>query len=105
MISGTGRKKLLVRAVGPKLADFGVNRPLADPRVDIFHDKTLIASNNDWDASLAPVFKSVGAFDLNPGSKDAALIVTLDAGTSYTVQCKGADGGTGEALVEVYELR
>jgi hypothetical protein len=45
----------------------------------------------------------VGAFALTPGSRDAALLTTLAPG-SYTVQVSGADGGTGEALVEIYEV-
>eukprot|EP01036_Dinobryon_divergens_P004057 gene4057-5358_t len=31
-----------------------------------------------------------------PGGKDAALIVSLPAGPTYTDQVKGADGGTGD---------
>ena len=49
------------------------------------------------------VATAVGAFALDAGSKDAALLTTLAPG-SYTVQVKGADGGTGEALVEIYEV-
>ncbi|MBC7366388.1 MAG: hypothetical protein H7343_06170 [Undibacterium sp.] len=45
----------------------------------------------------------MGAFPLPPGSKDAALVVALPAG-GYTVQVSGADGGTGTAIVEIYEL-
>jgi hypothetical protein len=40
---------------------------------------------------------------LTAGSNDAALTVNLPAG-GYTVQVSGADGGVGEALVEIYEL-
>lgn len=104
-IHGTGSKRLLVRAVGPTLAGYGVGGTLVDPKVEVYRGTTMIASNDNWDPALAPVFKSVGAFDLATGSKDAAMIVTLPSGTTYTVQCKGADGGTGEALVEIYELR
>lgn len=42
-------------------------------------------------------------FPLTPGSKDAALLVALPAG-SYTIQVTGAAGTTGNALIEVYEL-
>jgi hypothetical protein len=69
-ITGTGGKQLLIRAVGPKLATFGV----------------------------------VGAFALDYGSRDAASVVVLQPG-GYTVQVRGADGGTGEALIELYELQ
>ena len=42
-------------------------------------------------------------FGLTQGSKDAAITVSLPAG-GYTVQVSGADGGVGEAIVEIYEL-
>ena len=46
---------------------------------------------------------AVGAFALNPDSKDAALLLSLEPG-AYTVQVSGVGGGTGVALVEVYEV-
>lgn len=100
---GSGKRDLLVRAVGPKLIDFGVTGVLRDPKLEIFSGTTKIAENDNWPASLAPTFASVGAFDLTPGSKDAAMTVSLPAG-SYTVQVSGTDGGVGEAIVEIYEL-
>jgi hypothetical protein len=48
--------------------------------------------------------KKVGAFGLVEGSEDSALIATLPPG-SYTAQVSGANGTTGIALVEIYELR
>jgi hypothetical protein len=104
-ISGSGTKKLLVRAVGPTLASFGVSGTLADPKLELYDSNNVkLAENDNWDASLAPTFNAVGAFGLIPGSKDAAMIVTLSAGKSFTVLARGADGGTGEAIVEVYEV-
>lgn len=106
-ISGTGKKKLLVRVVGPTLgaAPFNVPGVLADPMLQVYDaGSNQIATNNDWDASLTTSFDAVGAFHLLAGSKDAATIVTLDAGASYTVVAKGADGGTGQAIIEVYEM-
>lgn len=107
-ISGTGKKRLLIRGVGPTLTNYGVGDYLVDPLLEVHESQdkggALIAQNDTWDASLTTTFTSVGAFQLNAGSKDAATIVELDAGAAYTVQVKGADGGTGEALVEVYEL-
>jgi hypothetical protein len=105
VIEGTGTKKVLIRGIGPKLTDYGVGNVLTDPLVGIFDaSNTKIAENDDWDASLADTFTALGAFDLPVGSKDAALIVTLPAGASYTVKLRGADGGTGQALVEIYEV-
>lgn len=44
-----------------------------------------------------------GAFALPAGTKDAAVVLTLAPG-AYTALVSGADGSTGVALVEVYEL-
>ncbi|MBL9199982.1 MAG: DNRLRE domain-containing protein [Opitutaceae bacterium] len=105
VVSGNGSRNLLVRAVGPTLAAFGVTGLLADPRIDVFRAGTgaSIAGNDNWAGTLAPAFATVGAFALAEGSRDAALITGLTAG-SYTVQVSGVAGGTGEALVEIYEL-
>jgi len=105
-IGGTGTKRLLIRAAGPTLASFGVSGTLADPRLDVFASGNLtpIASNDNWTPDLKPVFASVAAFPLLDGSRDAALVVGLSANASYSLQVKGADGGTGEAIVEIYEL-
>jgi hypothetical protein len=62
-----------------------------------------VAENDNWNAALAANFTSVGAFALDNGSRDAALIANLPPG-SYTAQVRGSDGGTGEALIEIYEL-
>lgn len=105
-ISGSGTKALLIRAVGPGLAAFGVPGTLVDPKLEIFNNIGVkVAENDNWSADLAATFASVGAFSLPTGSKDAALVTSLDAGKSYTVQVQGVAGGTGEALIEIYELR
>ena len=105
VIDGTGTKTLVIRGIGPRLGEFGVQGVLADPSIEVFDvDNNKVAENDDWDDSLTDTFTALGAFDLTSGSPDAALITTLPAGTSYTVILRGADGGTGEALVEVYEV-
>ena len=103
-VSGTGSKRLLIRALGPELAAFGVHDPLANPTLGIYDGNTLLDENDDWDAELAPVFASVHAPVLPVGSRDAALVVTLPAGATYTVVVRGAAGVAGEALLEIYEL-
>ncbi|MEO6245303.1 MAG: CotH kinase family protein [Opitutaceae bacterium] len=104
-IAGTGSKQLLIRAVGPTLGIFGVPRPLADPTLRVIDSKgATVGSNDNWDASLAAFFTQVGAFPLPTGSRDAALLVTLPAGATYTVQVSGVANAIGEALVEIYEV-
>ena len=105
-IDGTGNKNLLIRAVGPGLAQFGVGGVLADPKLQIYTAAAvpvIVGQNDDWASTLSSTFGSVGAFALATGSKDAALTVSLPPG-GYTVQVSGADGGTGNAIVEIYEL-
>ena len=99
--------------MGPRLAGFGVTGALADPRVDLFYTEpggrsALFASNDNWAeggaAQARSTFTTAGAFDLtDPASRDAALSVTLPAG-SYTAQVSSVGGASGEALVEIYEL-
>lgn len=104
-INGTGTKRLLIRAIGPKLGDFGVTGTLSDPRLDIYNSAgTLVASNDNWLATNASAFTQAGAFALTAGSKDAAVVVTLPAGASYTAIVAGVDGATGQAMVEIYDL-
>lgn len=103
-IEGSAPQPVLFRAIGPTLAIFGVSRVLENPKLTLFTSAGVkIAENDDWLADLAPDFLRAGAFALPAGSKDSALRVNLAPG-SYTVQVEGVDGGTGEALVELYEL-
>ena len=112
VVSSEGSKTLLIRAIGPTLASFGVSGALTDPQLTIFGradgstTDTALLGNDDWTSSsgaatTATVATQVGAFALPAGSKDAALVVTLPAG-NYTGQASGANATTGIALVEVY---
>ena len=98
--STSDEKNLLVRGVGPKLADFGLANFYADPRLELYDGAgALSATNEDWASGLAPTFASLGAFPLNAGSKDAALLKVVKGGA--TAQLKGT--GSGFVLVEVYD--
>ncbi|MFM8617319.1 MAG: CotH kinase family protein [Opitutaceae bacterium] len=104
-VTGAGAKQVLIRAVGPTLAAFGVTGFLADPTVRVLDAKgASVGVNDNWTAALLPTFTQVGAFPLTAGSRDAALLVTVPAGATYTIQVSGVNNGTGEALVEVYEV-
>lgn len=103
-VDGTGSLPLLIRAVGPKLTTFGVGGVLADPRLEIYRGEVKVTENDNWNSALTGTFVSVGAFLLDGGSRDAALLTSLPAGSS-TAWVSGINGGTGEALVEIYEVR
>jgi hypothetical protein len=100
VITGNGQKKVLIRALGPSVPVPGF---LADPVLEV-HDISgrTIATNDNWrnggdeDAILAT--------GLAPLSyKDAAVILTLDAGP-YTIVLRDGEGGTGVGLAEIYDL-
>lgn len=105
-ISGSTPKQVLIRAIGPGLSQFGVGGLLSDPRLVVFRAEgsAMVASNDDWGGTeaLKSGFAQGGAFSLAEQSKDAAIMANLMPGT-YTVVVSGA-GGTGNALVEVYDI-
>lgn len=98
VVGGTIPRRVLIRAVGPTLGAFGVSGPIPAPVLAIYRGTTEIARNAGWAANLAPTFSAVGAFALAPGSRDAALLLTLAPG-AYTARI---DGGAGEVLAEIY---
>lgn len=107
---GTANRRLLVRAVGPTLEDFGVSGALSDPAIAVVRaaDAVQVASNDDWEQfgdaeSLEALFGVAGAFGLKRGSQDAVALIELAPG-AYTMQVSGVGDAEGIALVEVYDL-
>jgi len=98
-------KQVLVRAVGPSLGNFGVDNALADPALVVFDaDGNEMGTNDDWVADdVAEAMSTAGAFALEDGSADAALLLTLPAG-AYTAQVVNDSGAAGVTLVEIYEI-
>ena len=94
---------VVVRAIGPSLASFGVDGVLSDPILTIY-DSTgaAIATNDNWQ-------DNINAIDVRknglapPNALESALVLHLPAG-KYTAIVTGANGGTGVALAEVYTL-
>lgn len=108
-VAGNGPKRLLIRAVGPALVQFGVTDVLMDPQLVVFKGSSEFIRNDSWSsdpantAAVRAAGKSVGAFVLEEGGRDAALVTALDPG-SYSIQVSGVGGTTGKAIVEVYDL-
>jgi hypothetical protein len=109
-IQGDAPKQVLIRAVGPSLAQFGVTGVLADPQLSLFREgnPTALQQNDNWltapnAAQVGLAAGTAGAFALPANSRDAALLVTLEPGT-YTAQVSGVGNTTGVALVEIYEV-
>lgn len=117
VLSGSQSRRLLLRAVGPSLARFGVPAPLANPAMRVQRWNSALrggggdwepyAGNDDWtsnanQAELAAVAAEVGAFTLGDPSLDAALLLDVMPGR-YTVVADGVAGATGVAIVEAYD--
>jgi cyclophilin family peptidyl-prolyl cis-trans isomerase len=106
VLGGQSSRTVLVRGVGPSLAQFGLTGTMVDPRLELFSGGQSISGNDDWagSAEIATAAESVGAFSMmSSTSKDAALLVTLPPG-AYTARISGANGVGGVAIVEVYEV-
>ena len=102
-LGGTESKRILVRALGPSLANAGVTGTLPDPRLELVDaNGSSLQSNNDWQTSgQSSEIQQSGLAPTN--AKEAALIRTLNAG-SYTAIVRGAGDTTGVASVEIYQL-
>src|SRR5690606_301355 len=74
VIGGDADKAVLLRAVGPSLAGLGVSAPLANPRLRVYRQGTLVLENDDWAATggedLAAAMAAIGAFELAELSRD-----------------------------------
>ncbi len=108
VVTGDQPKRVLVRGVGPSLANYGVTSFLADPKLLIESEGRIIAENDNWHTTHSELITTanqlVGAFELDEASNDAAILVTLPPGI-YTAVVSGADNSAGITLVEVYELK
>ena len=108
IIGGTDSKKLIVRAIGPSLTQFGVPGAMADPTLELHHteannqDVTLATNNNWMDAANKQEIIDSGLAPTN-NLESAILEDNLDPG-AYTAIVRGVNDTTGVALVEVYDL-
>ena len=102
-------RNLLIRGIGPSLAAFGVEQPLARPRLVLRNASgEVIAEGAPWAigsnaVEVESAARSIGAFPLAAIASDPVLLVTLQPG-AYTVQLVAAEGEGGEALGEIYAL-
>ncbi|MCX6953889.1 MAG: hypothetical protein NTV51_17200, partial [Verrucomicrobia bacterium] len=101
-------KRLLIRAVGPALGQFGLDPVLARPGLGLYASQTSLATNEGWDrainaADVAVATARVGAFSLPAASNDAAVLQSFGPGSySAIVQSRGA-APAGAVLVEIYD--
>ena len=103
IIGNGGSDTVVVRAIGPSLADAGVANPLADPTLDLYDaNGAIILSDDNWRETQESLIQSTGLAPTD--DLESAIIRSLEPG-NYTAIVRGKDGGTGVALVEVYNLQ
>jgi plastocyanin len=111
IVEGTQPKRVIIRAIGPELAQFGVPNVLANPTLEL-HDGggALIATNDNWQTTIIGDIITQDQVQeiLNSGRaptdpRESAIIANLPAG-NYTAIVRGVSSTTGVALVEVYDL-
>jgi T5SS/PEP-CTERM-associated repeat protein len=107
-ITGNGLTKVMVRAIGPSLTNFGVTNPLQDPTLEL-HDSNgaTIRSNDNWKTREDGTSQQseIEATTIPPTNDlESALVQTLSPG-NYTAVVRGKDNTTGIAVVEVYNLQ
>jgi len=109
-IQGTGSKKVIIRAAGPSLTQFGVAGALGNPQLELHDSSNTIATNDNWQttqiggivtADQSAEIQSSGFAPADPA--ESAIIATLPPG-AYTAIVQGVGGGTGVGIVEVYDL-
>jgi len=102
IITGNVPKKVILRAIGPSLANFGITDPLVDPVLELHgSDGSLITMNDNWKDTEQSEIEASGFQPQN--DLESAIISTLDPG-NYTAVVSGKDGGTGIGLIEGYDL-
>jgi hypothetical protein len=104
IITGSAPKHVLLRAIGPSLAQSGVPNPLADPVLELHGPGGFVTITDDnWRDD--PVQEALIIADGIPPTNDleSAIDATLNPG-AYTAIVRGKNNTSGVALVEVYDL-
>ena len=110
VISGSGSKQILLRALGTTLTSQGIEAAevLADPGIELYAGAAVMAANDDWGA--APNAAAIAATGARIGAtafaatdvKSSALLLPLPAGV-YSFIARGRAASSGIVLVEVYD--
>lgn len=113
VVTGVQHKKVILRAIGPSLTQFGVKEPVAQPVITIFDQAGKLYTNGyayaavvgglTYETDLAASLAKTGATPLPAGSKDAVEMRPFLPG-AYTVHVTSADGSPGVVLLEIYEV-
>jgi len=126
VVGGTGSITIMIRGLGPMLAQMGVDpaKLMTDPMIDLYSVQSILVENDDWKGqiivtaageSLGVIARPATTQDFNilgasgsPTAKDAAMIIRVPPGV-YTAIVHGkaplfgGDPEVGQAMFEIYE--
>ena len=95
--------KLIIRGIGPSLAQGGVTGALQDPTLDLIDGNgSVVMANDDWRTGGGE--QEIKDTGVPPGNDRESAIVSTVAPGAYTAVLRGKENTTGVALVEVYAL-
>ena len=102
IITGSEAKRVIIRAIGPSLAQQGVAGALENPTLQLFDGAgDPITSNDNWKDDQQA---EIEATTIPPGNDlESAIVRTLQPG-NYTAVVRGKDDTNGIGLVEVYDV-
>ncbi len=104
IITGTGPKHVLLRAIGPSLTASGVPNALADPVLELHGPSPFVTiSDDDWRDDPAQEALIIASGIQPTNDLESAIDATLDPGI-YTAIIKGKNDTSGVGLVELYDL-
>jgi hypothetical protein len=94
---------VLVRAIGPSLANAGVTGALSDPILELRDGNgALLVANDNWKDQQQSAIEQTG---IPPNeSLESAILADLAPG-AYTAIVAGKNNSSGVALIELYNLR
>ena len=101
IVRGNGFKRIIARGIGPSLATAGVPGTLQDPFLELHDSLGGVRTNDNWRSTQEAEIQATGLAPTNDA--ESAIVVIVPAG-SYTAILKGATGGTGVGLIEIYDL-
>jgi len=100
--NGQADSKVVIRAIGPSLAAFGIPNVLQDPLLELHNaNGTTIQVNDDWQETQAAAITQTGLAPTDP--HESAMVTTLPDG-SYTAIVRGKGNTSGVAVVEIYSV-
>jgi hypothetical protein len=103
IVTGNASKQVVVRGLGPSLANQGAQGELSDPLLELYDSSGhLFANNNDWQESQAQALRDASLAPSN--NLESAIMATLAPG-AYTVVLRGNMNATGIGLIEIYDLQ